>query len=150
MPKSVIFTISSLLMRMFCGLDIGVDQLRTMREAESGADLDPVIQSLVEGQGAPRLDQLLKVIAFDHLHDDVVSRAIASDIMHCHDIRMRHHRDAARLLFELLDESRIVLGQVRAQNLNRHHPPQHAVERAINDRHAARALLRHQFIALIQ
>ena len=81
-----------------------MNQLRAVGETEAGANLNAVVERLVEGQAAPSFDQFLEIVSLDHFHDDVMGSAIAADIMHGDNIRVRHHGDKARFLLEFLEK----------------------------------------------
>src|SRR4029453_6279139 len=76
-------------------------------------------------------------LAFDQLHHQVVSVALAADIVQGADVRVTEAGDGAGLALESGPRSG-VRAHVPGQHLDRHVPPEPGIPRAVHLAHAAR------------
>ena len=128
-------------------LDVAVDQEARVRGLERPPDLDRVGHRLRHRQAAEPPDALLQRLALDVLEDDVGRALVLAGVDHRHDVRVVQLRDRARLAPEALQLVGVVR-DVAVHELDRDPALECRVERPVDARHAARADLLVQAVAL--
>jgi hypothetical protein len=121
-------------------LDVAVDDVARVREAERSRDLDRVGDRLPDRQFAEAADAVLERLALDVLEDDERAPVLLAGVDHAHDVGVRELGHRARLAAEAL-ELVGVGGDLAVHELDRHAPLEDAVERPIDGRHPAGAYL---------
>ena len=137
-PKSVIFT---LLLTAFeqhvARLDVAMDQVGRVGGGQPLGDLPADPQHLRHVERADPVEPLLERLAGDELHHQVGQRLLG-DLVHLHHVLVADLRRRPGLAQEAL-AGRRGGGQLRGQDLDRHHALQHLVERPEDDAEAALA-----------
>jgi len=70
-------------------LDVAVNKPLVVHEAQPAANLDCVIELLLQGEGRFARDQLPKVFAAKVFHDDIEPATLFRDIVHDRDVLVR-------------------------------------------------------------
>jgi hypothetical protein len=109
---------------------------RLVRRGETAADGDADFQRAVRRDRAA-LERPRERLAVDVFHGQVATAAMLADIEGARDVGVRHPAGQLHLLSELLE--RICAGAVPAQELERHHLVELAIEDAIDAAHTAHA-----------
>ena len=130
-------------------LDVAVDEVLAVRDAQCGEDLARVVDRDRDRRGAAGGDQLLQAAPVEVLHRDVVGALGLPAVEDRDDVRVREARCVLRLAAEALDELLVVRVPV-VQDLDRDPAAQFLVLGEVDVRHAAGAKLAHDLIATIE
>ena len=128
------------------GLDVAVDQVAGVGDAEPAGDLDRVGDRLLDVERADPRDPLLQRLALDVLEDDVGVAAVLAGVDHRDDVGVGELRDRARLLAEALELVGL-LGHLAVHHLHRDRPVEGLVFGQVDGGHPAAAQLRLQPVA---
>ena len=102
-------------------LDVAVDHVARVGDAEPPGDLDRVGDRLLGVERADAADPLLQRLPFDVLEDDVGVAAVLAGVDHRDDVRVGELRDRPRLLAEALELIGL-LGHLAVHHLHRDRP----------------------------
>ena len=127
-------------------LDVAVDHVAGVGDAEPARDLDRVGDRLLRVERADPRDPLLQRLALDVLEDDVGVAAVLAGVDHRDDVGVGELGDRARLLAEALQLVGL-LGHLAVHHLHRDRPVERLVARQVDGRHPAAAQLRLQPVA---
>ena len=123
-------------------LDVAVDDPAIVERVERRGDLIDHRDDLGERHrgalDAVAIHRLLHPLALDELHHEVRVAAALPEVEDLDQVRVLEPREHRRLAPQVLHERR-VLGQVRAQHLDRHRPLEREVLGAVDHAHAAAA-----------
>ncbi len=128
------------------GLDVAVDHVAGVGDAEAAGDLDRVGDRLLDVEGADPRDPLLQRLAFDVLEDDVGVAVVLAGVDHRDDVGVGDLRDRPRLLPEALDLVGL-LRHLAVHDLDRDRAVEGLVFGQVDGGHAAAAQLRLQPVA---
>ena len=127
-------------------LDVAVDHVARVGDAEPARDLDRVGDRLLGVERADPSDPLLQRLALDVLEDDVGVAAVLAGVDHRDDVGVGELGHRPRLLAEAL-ELVLLLGHLAVHDLDRDRPVEGLVAGQVDGRHAAAAQLRLQPVA---
>ena len=113
-----------------------MDESLAVRESERASDLEPELERASHRQRPATLDQLLEVLALDHLEDDELLPVLFAPVDDRDDVRVRELGDRASLAPEALDVL-LVVAVLVVQNLQRDVAFEQRVECAVDARHPA-------------
>ena len=114
-----------------------MDDSRAVRFVERVGDLDRVVKGLVQRQRAPR-QAIGEGFTLEQLHHDEVGTAVVPDVVERTDVRMVQRGDGARFSLKALTQLRVRC-HLGGEHLDRNHPVEPRVARAIHLAHPARA-----------
>ena len=130
-------------------LDVAVDDAVSVREAECREDLPRVVDGDRDRRAAAREDQLLQRAPVEVLHRDVVGALGLAAVVDRDDVLLREARCVLGLAAEALDELLVTRVPV-VEDLDRDAAPELLVLGEVDVRHAARAELAHDAVALVE
>ena len=118
-------------------LDIAVHDVVPVRVIDRRQDAQHHGNRLAGRNAAHAADQILERLPAHEFHHDV-GHPVEPHVEHVHDVLVRHLGRRLGLVAEAAHELLVAL-EFRAQQLHRHFPARLLIQRAIHDRHAARA-----------
>jgi hypothetical protein len=116
---------------------------------QSLTNLERDLHSLVSRQNTHFSDQVLQVVSFNILHNQVVHRIYPPNIIDANYIRVRQAGYGLSLPPETVHKV-IIAGELGAEYFYRHHPVQNGVTAFINNGHPSAAQLFQYFIPVPQ
>ena len=127
-------------------LDVAVDHVAAVGDAEAARDLDRVGDRLLRVERADPPDPLLQRLSLDVLEDDVGVAAVLAGVDHRDDVGVGQLGDRPGLLAEAL-QLVLLLGHLAVHHLDRDRPVERVVTCQVDGRHAAAAQFRLQPVA---